>query len=449
MIETWAGERPDDADAKLAPLLRPMVGVGYLVGADQVGKQLEAVGSKPGIASDTPELGSLVDEATEGERSWAMRKFDRAVEVLERVVEVAKKSPAAIAANTKLRDAFRLALVRLALSYQELGEQDKADAAMTEAVLSFRDKQMTSTTYGSAAYKLYTRISKALAAQGTGAIVVNIDDPNAIAFVDEVFAVGSGQVQFNNLLPGVYRVLVREGKAAGRFYEVEVKPGQTATVEVTWGFEQALHTSPEWVGFAYPDEKTRKKREAVDVATLEKMLGASGAVAVGIDHGKTERVRGSLYTATSTEPLNRHDVIVDEKQETELGEYLAQLRPTPPDQSGDSARVTASSSSRSPWLRRLAWGGVGAGALAISAGIGLIAIDGEGTCHVSGATCPRVWDTKLTGELTIAGGAAAAVSSGLYLYLTRGKGETKRSGVAGVSVSVDHDGAAFAIAGRF
>jgi len=77
------------------------------------------------------------------------------------------------------------------------------------------------------------------------------------------------------------------------------------------------------------------------------------------------------------------------------------------------ARIPATR--RTPWLPRIGvWLLVLAALAAAVVGGYLVSIDGEGTCHVEHASCPRVHNTMVGGIALIAGAVAAL---GLVAFL--------------------------------
>jgi hypothetical protein len=89
------------------------------------------------------------------------------------------------------------------------------------------------------------------------------------------------------------------------------------------------------------------------------------------------------------------------------------------------------------------WGVIsaGVGAAAIGAGIYLLAIDSHCTSTEPNRTCKNLYDTKVAGIASLAGGAAVG-ALGIYLLVHDGKSE-------GTSVAVGVRRAGLVVAGRF
>jgi hypothetical protein len=76
---------------------------------------------------------------------------------------------------------------------------------------------------------------------------------------------------------------------------------------------------------------------------------------------------------------------------------------------------------RRGWRTIAGTGLIAAGAGLLAWGIAWVAVDGSDTCPTSGPTCTRVYDTRTTGWILTAGGAAAAaVGTGVLVWGRRG-----------------------------
>jgi hypothetical protein len=98
---------------------------------------------------------------------------------------------------------------------------------------------------------------------------------------------------------------------------------------------------------------------------------------------------------------------------------------------GTTARVEVSltavaptpSGERSPVLTPLKWAALSVGAVALGVGIGLVVIDGHGTCSTMAGQrqCPEVYDTQTGGIVAVAGGGALIATSIVLFVLDRPK----------------------------
>jgi hypothetical protein len=97
---------------------------------------------------------------------------------------------------------------------------------------------------------------------------------------------------------------------------------------------------------------------------------------------------------------------------------------------GTTARVEVSltaaappPSGRSPVLGPLKWTALATGAVALGVGIGLVVIDGRGTCSTMAGQrqCPEVYDTRTGGIVAVAGGGALVATAIVLFVLDRPK----------------------------
>lgn len=444
ILESYIGKRPDDASSLVAPMVAELE-VGGSVSGAKIGELYESLESRPGVAVDKATLDGFLGKAQSCYDSYAKAKkkaeFLAVVEACVPLVEIGKDASAAMASDSDIRDAFLVVLVSLALAHKRLRQSDQAEGAMAELIRSFRDQAQLGAyleaEYGREARRLHDNVAKVLQAQATATITVSIDNPDAIVFANEVYEAGSGEIEIKNLLPGTYRLLVRKGQHSGRVYEVAVGAGDTATVRVTWECDEALHTSPDWVGFLWRDRQTRDAWEGTCSMRFARTLKGDRATVVGVDEHSRRRLRGIVYTVDGIDSamdfgIRLEPVIPSKAQRAALGAWLDGRIPSPPSEEPipevEVAAPPAAAPGQGTPRRLLVGAGLGGGLLVAGVGAGLLAADGTPTCDVPDATCPREYATGTSGIIVAGVGAAAILASTAYWYL----GARRAGGVGGV-----------------
>ncbi|HEY4241891.1 MAG TPA: hypothetical protein VGM88_18850 [Kofleriaceae bacterium] len=272
---SWAGVvvavrvgEGSNAETVLAPLLEEMETVDPLV-ISRPATMRPLVNARP-ARSGLPARGltalDLLEDITTGQKLWRSGQVAEAIETLVPVIEKAHENPTAIVNDEAHRDSMLTALVALAMAYQNRAEdqrlskhareemRSKSEDVMAELVRSFPNGQAAVLDgFGSDATKQYRAASERLAAQGHGTLVVRVDDPNALIFVNEWDHPSNATFEAN-VLPGVYRILVRTPGSDGLRYDVEVAPNQHAQLDVDSGFDGAITLGDRFVGLTFATE---------------------------------------------------------------------------------------------------------------------------------------------------------------------------------------------------
>lgn len=111
---------------------------------------------------------------------------------------------------------------------------------------------------------------------------LDIDDPNAIAYVDDT--VRPTHTTIGDLIPGEHHVLVVSNYASHE-YSVEVIPRQIARLNIDTDLDAVLALGNDWVGFMYPSQTERTTHEAQYVADLVgKNTSATMAAVLTVHH---------------------------------------------------------------------------------------------------------------------------------------------------------------------
>ena len=454
VLESYPGQRPPDADYLLDPLLDELELRGFAVGTGTVGRRLVERMSESGrrlSLEDARRARGLVDE---GWNSWIGGDFQAAIDRLRRALELFRSAPATIARDQSLRDPMRRALVGLALSHRRLNHAAEATGAMAEVLRSFPDRGIDKSTFGPEAKDFYNQVKADLQQQGLGALRIDVDDPNAVVFVNERY-VTLGSTRLDELYPGRYRIYLQRGDEIGRVYEVDVPAGGERALSITWGLDSSLR-SHDFVGFEFDSAEARRSHEARYATTIARAIGASGVAVVGIAVVEGKRVlEGAVLLMDTATPLRRaylpiEPVAPNATQIRSLARFLSGE-----DATGDivvdvgaggrtgQPAVDDSPSRFGVWK----WLALGTGAAAAGAGLYLIAIDGScSSGETTAGACAEFYETMGPGiGLTAAG--AVLVGTGIALWIADEPAQERLQRSAGFVPT--RGGVIFGVSGTF
>lgn len=417
VVEGHVRHRPDDFARLTAPIIATLEATPDWTSAIQVVHQFEGAQSRAVARGE--ELTVLQDRLRQlvarGTDAWMDADFGRARQIYRRALDIARKAPGDVTSGADWKPLVQRALVGLALSAKRGEDATMAEAAMSEFLRSYPDEVVDRTTFGPEATQLFEVVKAVAAKQAPGSLVVAVDDPGAVVFVNERWA-GIGGARLDKLLPGLYRVQVRKGDYAGRIYRVEVSSRRVASLAVEWDFDAALVAS-EWVGFVFPTSEGKVANLTPYALQLARAVHATTVVVLEESESEGRRLLvGSVLAVETGRPVRTASMTIAPVEPaaerlTMLGRYLAgevgvTLEPEAAPQRG---------SRHSPWP----WVVGGVGVATAAGGAALLYLDGRCTSGDDNLrTCANVYDTQATGiTLTVAG--AAIVASAAYLLWHR------------------------------
>jgi len=435
VMEAWIGERPTTAETSIGPVIAELAARGYRPGPEGIGARYEAEQSRPGVAVSASRLTALREIAERGCTAWFEGRFRDAAPDLEEAVEIATSAPAAIAENQIRREVFRRAMVCLALAYQRLGQPKEAERMAAEALRTFRGI-LPVTDYGPEAQTFFGRVAATLASHAKASIEVVVGDPEATVYLDEAVA-GVGDVRVTALIPGTYRLLVRKGRAPGRVYLVELAPGKKTSVQIDWRCDGVIRTAPKWVGFAFPDEHSRKELLAPCATRFARLVGAESVAVVGVVANSPPAVTGVLYGVKPEREIRSRSIPLTAKTDPAALRGLAAFLAGEPGAGGPAApgSVIRRPEGSSPlWPMVL----VETGIALTTTGAALIALDNK----CDGSACDAV--VRWEAGAGVAAAGVAAIGTGVYLHLRRSKKPPRMT-----ITPVMHGGVGLTVGGRF
>lgn len=447
VLESYAGARPDDADKLLAPVVAELGKAGFPARGD-VERMIETHLSRAAPPLDDARAGDAVRAIEAGYKKFVAGEFDGAITDIQRGLDALRAAPGAVAGKNERRAAVMRGLLGLALSHRRLGHQSEATTAMAELVRSFPDREVSYKDYGPEPRDFFQKVQGELAREGQGSLAVDVDDDRTVVFINERYA-GVGDVTVKDLYAGRYRVFLQQGEQIGRVHEVEVEPGRTASMNVSWQLDAALRAG---AALVFADEAARQDGEARQAVRIARAVGAPTVVVLGIRDNRGRRsVVGAVYSADSSRPLRSGAVAVEpvvpeperlealarllagDEAAADLVAPLAETHPT-----GEDDRATAGERPFRVWK----WVALGGGVAALATGITLIAIDDPAD---EGSRDPTSRETKLPGIISAAAGAALS-GVGVYLFIRDAR---DRRGVREAALVPVQGGAAFVLSGSF
>ena len=437
VVESYSGQRPEDANRLLSPVLDELANRGYVAGPEVVGRRFEQKVSRPSIVENGLS-DAFAEQVEKGHKAWIAGRFDEAVKVLTPLVDSAHANPGAFAQNQPLREKQLKALIALALSYQRIGDQDATRQTFGEILRSFPDTQLSRASYGPDAFNLFEEVKKQTTAGGKGKLVVKATNDAAVVFINERFQNAGGSARAE-LLPGEYRVFVQVGKQLSRVHRVNVVANEEATVTIDADFDALVHSSPKWSGFLFADAGAREKLESTYAAAFANAINARGVVLVGIDNVRGRpAIVGSLVSLMNGREVRRASINLDPDPSVDklraLARFIAGENAAPGidiQLAGDINSVPAGGTGEGVQIGDLkrrdeggTWGGWKfiTGGLALGAlGVGAYLLSVDGDCTDDACTYQR--ETSISGWATIGGGAVLAGVT-VYLFI-RGSGESQ------------------------
>lgn len=214
----------------------------YEQAAERLARALDDAAVNPALVVSDPSLRNLVPRAIVGRAVSLARQADAS----QRAADAAKRGPE--------RDALAAEAHKLA---------DAAQSAMTELVRITPEPSILDSR-GPEADRIFQAARDALAARGKGSLVIQVDDPSALFYLDEA-GEPHQSLYSADLLPGRYRVLVRDPRGRARRYAIEVVPQRQTLLDIRWSRDAELDVISARrarVGFTYASEAERAEEPA-------------------------------------------------------------------------------------------------------------------------------------------------------------------------------------------
>jgi tetratricopeptide (TPR) repeat protein len=216
VIESYALERPLDADAILGPVYAGLHERGVHARPEQVLREIRGALPMPGNDNFDVDPSDVIQRIDLGMSKARYGKHDEAIHLLEKAVEDLRNNPAM---TTSLVDGWKWitkALAGLARAHLDKGNLQQAAEVIAEHVRSFPELPIDRGTYGPKLASFYLKARAVLDARPHGRLLLIVDWADAQIFVNE-YERGAGGVVDMTFPPGEYRLMIRVGGSARRY----------------------------------------------------------------------------------------------------------------------------------------------------------------------------------------------------------------------------------------
>lgn len=280
VLESYASERPADADTVLEPVRAELSSRGHLVGTaaavsivDRMSRAAQALSPETQVAIEQ-RIAHARDQYSQGD-------FRAAAAGARGSVQALLDASGYLARTQNARSLLREALVLQVEALGRLDEPERATRAMAELVRSFPNRPLTTAEYSPNVVRFYHAVAGDLEQQGRSILTVMVDDPSVAVFINEEY-IGGGEVN-KELLPGRYRVYTQQSaERPGRVHLVNIDANIDVQLSIAWGLDAALATDESFVGFSFEDERNRRRNESAYAVRVARAINADSVFLVGI-----------------------------------------------------------------------------------------------------------------------------------------------------------------------
>lgn len=453
-IESHVGERTAEAAAAISPVLDELARRGFATTSAAIAARLGGRLPRPGVLDPGATAADMLKLVERGNEQFVTGSFQDARATLTAAVQRLQRNPGAAVRDPASPEAMFKALVVLARSQARLGDTAASTQTMTELIRAFPGRAVNPGEHGLQAEQLQRAALAQTKAAPRSRLAITASDPAAAIFVDGQRR-GTGQLAISDALAGSYRVFVQPAAGDGRQYEIAVRAGEDAALEVDCAAESALRAGESWIGFSFAAEadRARARDHAAQLARhwhadAIAAIAVIGTSVVGGEPAVTAALigaNGEILRAGSVAPGGG----TGDARQRALARFLADgtaapdiaidgpgapLRDDPPDWHG-----------RARWIGK---GLTGAGIAAlITAGILLTIDQDDGHRDASGNLTASFRDTR-PAAIGFGIGGAVAIGAGLGLWLVVGS-QRDASPPSMPVVSVARSGAVLGWRGRF
>jgi hypothetical protein len=405
-VETYFGARSPDAERVAGKLVAALAERGIDASAAHGAAQLDHV-AKSAVADPALTGKQLAEQLELAHSTWIRGEFVSAAQRLADALQVAHDNPGIVITSDGLVSAVIRAQVDLALARRRLEDPAGARDAMMAYVRAYPDRPVARREFGPDAESYYASTKAVADRASTGVLVVDVTDPDAQIFVDEIGR-GRGASYSAHLLAGEYRVVVIVGSVARR-YDVTVAADRESRLSIDWRLDAALATGAATLQLAL------SRDELATQASYARALSRAAhdarvVILFSVDTASDGVLAATLYDGVTSRVVRTGRARLGAGEDREIA-TLAGLLASGQSDAAITARDASERAARSG-PRWPSYVGIGAAAAAAGSGIYLLHINHEGTCGLPGPTqCPKRWATAPAGWSLLGAGAVLAAAS--------------------------------------
>jgi hypothetical protein len=439
VLEAYVGPRPGKASATLEPLFAELEAQGITARPNSVRTRLRDARTRAGIVNPSITLTELIKRINDATKLLHRRSYVAATGLFESALKDAHDNVAILIADRERSQPMMMeAWIGLAMCRFRMGNNAGGEQAMQEAARSFPNQETNvRNSHGMEPAERYRKATKQLQERGAGKLVITVNDPSALIFVNE-WTRPQNAIFEAEVLPGPHRVLVQIPGTHGWRHDIEVMPDRETQLQIDVRFDAAVMIEDDRVGFLfssidaarsniipYTQRLVISDEKGVIIVTLTEWNGRPAVVAsmYRIDTGV--HVRGYAVALGGLDDEARLRALAKGLIDRHMAERLAERYQIVPVTDHLAPLPTPKPAPRAP--SRARWGLLGGAALAAGAGAALVYVDNQDRCD---PTCPTIYPTKPYGYASFAAAGAMAITAAYLFYRdTRARPSSERTSI--------------------
>lgn len=286
-IEVYEGtERP----AELTPILRKLDRFTLKQHGTSVSSERQwlEIGRLPGIQDSAVTSSKIQAKLDDADAKMRSTDYKLAREYLMTALQWIAENPSTAVRIPILDELLTRAYVTFALLETEANNKKAAIEWMIRVKATIPNHASIRTKFGGDAEALYNEAAKQDLKRPSGALTVNVTNPKARIFIDEIERGAGGY--FTGTFPArdqAYRIYVEADGVGYRFDRTISADGRASTLDIDWEFERALVATPEWIGLKIPARLKQRQREFLDAVSAR--ISSTTFYVLGLRTGKTQR----------------------------------------------------------------------------------------------------------------------------------------------------------------
>lgn len=319
-IELYEGtERP----AELTPILRKLDRFTLKQHGTSVSSERQwlEIGRLPGVQDSSVTSSKIQAKLDDADAKMRSTDYKLAREYLTTALQWIAENPSTAVRISVLDELLTRAYVTFALLETEANNKKAAIEWMLRVKATIPNHSSIRTKFGGDAEALYNEAAKQDLKRPSGALTVNVNNPKARIFVDEVERGAGGH--FTGTLPArdqAYRIYVEADGVGYRFDRTISADGRASTLDIDWEFERALVASPDWIGLKIPTRLKQRQREFLD--TVGRRIGNTTFYVLGLRTAQAHRyLTGRVYSPALGFKCSGEILLDDAQEEARMKQF--------------------------------------------------------------------------------------------------------------------------------